>query len=339
MARFEPVKSDCMSSQQDCFYCIVALKWVSALKSSATVMKATAATTHTDLLIKRGILSILISLFIVCSLHAQDELTPAIPDSLEWRSETVTDGILWKQYSGDLIFDSKQNINLIEIDLMVADVRLRVVYDSDTLQQTSNFARKNDALAALNGTFYNRSDGEPIVFLKIDSKIIYDGQPARDLYIENGALAFDGDSNPAILQRPAEGWKTVPYETVLSAGPLLIHDGQIQAFYRDPFNQNRHPRTAVGLTNDGRLYLVTIDGRSFQAYGMTIPELARFLSDLGMEDALNLDGGGSTSMWIDLAALSGIVNNPSDNLKFDHEGERKISNALLIIRNSSEATH
>jgi exopolysaccharide biosynthesis protein len=65
---------------------------------------------------------------------------------------------------------------------------------------------------------------------------------------------------------------------------------------------------------------------------MTIRELAEFLKQLGAVRALNLDGGGSTTMWIDTTSRTGVVNYPSDNLEFDHAGERPISNALLIIQ-------
>ena len=63
---------------------------------------------------------------------------------------------------------------------------------------------------------------------------------------------------------------------------------------------------------------------------MTIPELAQFFFELGADSALNLDGGGSTAMWIHNGI--GVVNYPSDNLEFDHNGERPVSNALLIVR-------
>ena len=79
--------------------------------------------------------------------------------------------------------------------------------------------------------------------------------------------------------------------------------------------------------------MAVVDGRSFQSYGMTIPELTQFLQELGAVDALNLDGGGSASMWVRDKKMDGIVNYPSDNFEFDHEGERGVSNALLLISN------
>lgn len=85
----------------------------------------------------------------------------------------------------------------------------------------------------------------------------------------------------------------------------------------------RAPRTALGITHDDRLLLITVDGRNWEhSVGMTLLELARFLCRLGCREALNLDGGGSTVMYVspercDGAAIipgapAGIVNRPSD---------------------------
>ena len=99
------------------------------------------------------------------------------------------------------------------------------------------------------------------------------------------------------------------------------------------FAEERHPRTAVGYTQNGQvLFLVVVDGRQPGfSVGMTLEELAHFmrmrLADFSQAQenayqALNLDGGGSTTM-----ALKGeVVNSPSDQT-----GERPVANALLVV--------
>jgi exopolysaccharide biosynthesis protein len=72
---------------------------------------------------------------------------------------------------------------------------------------------------------------------------------------------------------------------------------------------------------------ITIDGRSKQAKGMCLYELQKYLSDLGCTDAINLDGGGSTTMW---TINKGVVNSPSDK-----SGERPVANALIILKSDS----
>ncbi len=113
---------------------------------------------------------------------------------------------------------------------------------------------------------------------------------------------------------------------IIGGGPRLVANGQFAAAEAESFNadfrRQRHPRTAIGIRRDGRLVLLTVDGRQpKQSVGMTIEELATLMLELECRDALNLDGGGSTTMVIG----SKVVNNPSDQA-----GERPVSDALLV---------
>ena len=86
----------------------------------------------------------------------------------------------------------------------------------------------------------------------------------------------------------------------------------------------RHPRSAVGISRDGRtLWLVVVDGRSDRSVGMTLVELGDAMRTLGVWDALNFDGGGSTTLVID----GRVVNMPTDA-----SGERAVGNALLVLQ-------
>ena len=105
---------------------------------------------------------------------------------------------------------------------------------------------------------------------------------------------------------------------------LLLKDGKVPPLGED---KARHPRTAAGLAGN-TLLLVVIDGRARESAGVTFAELATLLKDLGCTDAVNLDGGGSSTMW---TRHHGVVNHPSDNRKFDHAGERPVHNALYLI--------
>jgi exopolysaccharide biosynthesis protein len=108
---------------------------------------------------------------------------------------------------------------------------------------------------------------------------------------------------------------------------LLIRDGRdvedwtIEAFNKG-FAEGRHPRTMIGTAQDGGIWLVTVDGRQPQlSVGMTLLELRALAHRLGLVNALNLDGGGSTTMWVQ----GQVVNSPSDAT-----GPRKVSDALLV---------
>lgn len=92
------------------------------------------------------------------------------------------------------------------------------------------------------------------------------------------------------------------------------------------FYDKRHPRAAVGTDEDGNIYYVVIDGRfKGKADGASIYETAYICKMLGMTQAINLDGGGSTTLW---SEQTGVLNHPHDNRKWDHDGERAVPNLI-----------
>ena len=91
-----------------------------------------------------------------------------------------------------------------------------------------------------------------------------------------------------------------------------------------------HPRTALGVATDGTVMLLTVDGRTSAGDGITTPSLADLMLDLGAVDAINLDGGGSTTMWVENCWLNGVVNFPSDNGSADHDGGRTVASGLYL---------
>ena len=111
---------------------------------------------------------------------------------------------------------------------------------------------------------------------------------------------------------------------VLGGNPVLISNGNFQTqdlIGTDPFSQ-RQPRTAVGLTADGKMLLVVVDGRqSGYSAGMTLGELAELMNSLGARSAFNLDGGGSSAMFVN----GQRVNRPSDGY------ERGVGSALVVL--------
>jgi hypothetical protein len=117
-------------------------------------------------------------------------------------------------------------------------------------------------------------------------------------------------------------------EFIIGGGPRLVKGGRPAAstdpgIYPEGFAAARHPRTAAGVRTDGRILLVTVDGRQPElSVGMTIAELTALLIELGAVEAINMDGGGSTAMVV----RNRIVNSPSDIT-----GERAVGDALLVF--------
>ena len=116
-------------------------------------------------------------------------------------------------------------------------------------------------------------------------------------------------------------------EDVVAGVPQLIKNGKIDITWEQEkssraFVETRHPRTAVAKLKDGKFLMITVDGRQpGVSVGMNLNELAEYLLELGAVDAMNFDGGGSATMFLD----GKVVNQPSDK-----EGERKVSDAILV---------
>jgi hypothetical protein len=111
---------------------------------------------------------------------------------------------------------------------------------------------------------------------------------------------------------------------VVGGMPLLVKNGVNVAKSCSSYFCSRNPRTGIGTTADGHILLVTVDGRNpGVSVGMTLIGFADYMKSLGAVYAVNLDGGGSTTMWV---AGQGIVNKPCDST-----GERPVTNAVLVL--------
>jgi hypothetical protein len=108
-------------------------------------------------------------------------------------------------------------------------------------------------------------------------------------------------------------------KTAIGGGPMLVHGGKAATFGG---SQPRHPRTALGW-NDKFFFLLVVDGRqSNLSVGMSLPELAAYLVKLGCTEAMNLDGGGSSTIWV----RGQVMNSPC------YGSERAMANALVLVQ-------
>jgi hypothetical protein len=151
-------------------------------------------------------------------------------------------------------------------------------------------------------------------------------------WVRDGALvALDapvpnqpGKPGPAPDAAQGRAW---PAEELLGAGPMLVVGGSVRNTEAEECFQGvgrgaRHPRTAAGWCKDGRLLLLVVDGRSAGSRGATLEEAAGLFVEFGAEEALNFDGGGSTTLWVG----GEVVNAPSDKT-----GERPVASILALV--------
>ncbi|HEV7765064.1 MAG TPA: phosphodiester glycosidase family protein [Thermoanaerobaculia bacterium] len=228
----------------------------------------------------------------------------------EWR--TVAPGIEYQRITRGTI-----DAHVARIDLRNAKLRVVASEASDRGLTVSEFAKKNDAIIAINADYFDEqmrpiglSAGACGVWTegrKVGRKQGLVGVGRRRAEIQQNTMKKRRWMSGAV-----SGWP------LLNKGcaPLTTLPGS------DHFTRAPHPRTAVGLSKNGRtMYLVVADGRREGVPGMTLPELAEFMDELGACVAMNLDGGGSSAFWLE----DEVVNRVSDGT------ERKVGNHIAVI--------
>lgn len=136
-------------------------------------------------------------------------------------------------------------------------------------------------------------------------KVLAEGDSVR---ITHGLL----QGQNAIYEQPA-------LVEFIGGSKVFLHDGEIDGNWPE-----RHPRSALGFNSDTtKVFLFTVDGRQESSVGMSLTEMAEVMKYFGAHYAINLDGGGSTT----LVANNRVLNSPSDPT-----GQRKVSNAVLLVQ-------
>ncbi len=272
--------------------------------------------------------NLFLSFFCVCaafSIKAQNADSIAFCGQV-WKEQIVKKGIVWKQAHFPSLFGGEQEINLIEINLKRHLKKLRLAGVSQGTKLTSTFAQENNAAVAINGGFFNTKTGGAHDFIKIDGDLI--NVSSNDHPRSNAYLVFNRQVIQ-IIPQTKDSLNETTLQNVLLSGPLLLKNGHRMNIIHDKFNRNKHPRSAIAL-KDHTLILLTVDGRNKKSHGVNLLELSNLLAWYNCDDAMNLDGGGSTALYIKDQPYNGIVNYPSDNKTFDHRGERPVANIIYI---------
>jgi exopolysaccharide biosynthesis protein len=231
----------------------------------------------------------------------------------------------------DSLFDSHQSISLLTLPKdSLRQYKIEFSYADSALAKTSVLAERSNALAAINGGFFDMEHGGSVSYFELHDSVINRTRSAQAKWAKpdrliNGAIILTKDSDIEIEPvEPDSFYEQSKVERgVLVVGPLLVRNSHRARLPDVPFTRDNHPRSCLGITRDAVVF-IAIDGRSENAGGMSLYEAQRYLLDLGCIDAINLDGGGSTTLW---TRTRGVINHPSDPT-----GERPVANALLILR-------
>lgn len=239
------------------------------------------------------------------------------------------------------LFDSPQTISVI----CYSPKRFTsTIVLPEALTPLSKTATAQSADFGINAGYWNVKIDLPSTFLQLGGKQI---AVTADFEKERVDGVVCVTKKGIIIDHCKAGEESVyaaKYDNILASGPVLIdegesidHEGYTKSMVEAKHGKDigayytyirRHPRTAIGTDKKGNIYLVVVDGRSKgNAAGVTIAELTKVCEWLGLTDAINLDGGSSSTMW---SKDEGVINFPCRNKKFDHEGERRISSIIAV---------
>ena len=251
--------------------------------------------------------------------------------TVETATSIVEGGTVIGQYS-----DSKTSITLkqyreYDSNIYVADVTVSDASDLKTAlanntygrnitDTTSDMAANNNAVLAINGDYYGARQSGYVIR---NGKLYRDTSGNRDALViqKNGEFKFVLESETSASELLQDGALQV-----FSFGPVLLNNGEISVGENDEVSMAMasNPRTAIGYLGNNHYVFVVSDGRTSESAGLSLYELASFMKELGVKDAYNLDGGGSSTMVF----KGEIINNPTTSGRSGEE--RAVSDIVYI---------
>lgn len=239
----------------------------------------------------------------------------------------------------------------IGVDVVVSD-------DTDRRETVASFVQDLSACAGVNGGYFRMGEDPAthVGLLEVDDALVAPATDrlGRDSVVfptARAALGLDAQERPEIrwavtrggavfrleappANRPGHPADSTafsaldPWEMVdaLGAGPMILQDGEVrvtsdaEVFFGTSIPEV-HPRTAAGVTEDGALILMVVDGRQPESRGVSLDELARLMREVGAVDALNLDGGGSSTLVVG----GTLVNRPAGDTF-----QREVMSAIVL---------
>jgi len=246
----------------------------------------------------------------------------------------------------------------VEEHLPGIETRVVVSDDVDVRETVSEFADRLKAPVVINGGYF-RMDLNParhVGILRVDGELIHSATASvlrgeQRFYLHRAALGIDSSGAMSVEWVSSQGDTVYKWEApinnlpgkpgsqidtsfrqiwmprdILGAGPQLIRDGEVlipvneEVFFGTSIPEV-HPRTAAGITRDGDLILLLVDGRQLISRGVDLEELAMILYDLGCHEAINLDGGGSSALVVN----GTLLNRPAGSTT-----EREVMSAIAV---------
>ena len=238
------------------------------------------------------------------------------------------------------IFDSPQTISVIKFS--PEKFSLKVVQPEE-VTPASEVGEEHKGDFVINACYWAMTTGVPTTFVKSEGTVKSKTHPAAIPRV-NGLMLMHNNGIEIVRSYDAPYYSGLVEncDNIIACGPILLDDGEVVDYSyildseerkmvrQHKFFLNRHPRSAIGCNAQGEIFMVVADGRfEDRAEGLSIEELTKVCRWLGMVEAMNLDGGGSSTLW---CKKYGVINHPCDNRKFDNEGERSVSSCLVATK-------
>ncbi len=225
-----------------------------------------------------------------------------------------------------------KEIHAVVVDLTRPEIRVRATKAAEKGKTVSSFASLVGAAAAVNGDFFSLDGNFTPTGLAIGAGTKWHDDTSSQKFIAcTAAPATCTVETTNTVTTVDAAWKSaVGGKNALVKNGVVVQTAALDTSCGE-FCTTAHPRTAAGVSADGHtLFLVVVEGRQDPVFGMSTNKLAQLMLSLGCDDAINLDGGGSSAMVVDGARVSGRPDN--------EPAERAVGNHLAVIWDESLAT-
>lgn len=273
--------------------------------------------------------------------------------------ETISPGLTYYTFNGyDDVSQTQQMVYVLELDLNNTDYYVDFAYTAqgDSLSSVMN---KRNGIAGINAAYEAEA-----VYLKVNGQLISDVdlEPGHLRFWKHDGVIFGEGRKIGIVYGGSDRENSINFynemkvKNIFASSPMLIDNNEpvgetfvpsyytltdLSKFEAEDYRRHqgvRHPRTVFALTDDNDLLLIVIDGRRpGKAEGMNAREVTKFIrKHFAPRWALNMDGGGSSTMCIKGRGDSktNVVNFPTDNGKEDHYGQRRVGTHIVIKKNN-----
>jgi exopolysaccharide biosynthesis protein len=241
-----------------------------------------------------------------------------------WQEVSLDAGLTYRHLSSR---DGPWGVQTVDVLVVDPAVRELAPIPHDGCETVSEVLEEHSALVGINAGFFDGACNS-------EDMVRWDGvtYSTNTLSSTQPTFVWDDGEAPEIVWLDA-GEDHNAHQNGLGSYPSLVVGGAVDIApdTGSSFFVDENPRTAVGVDAAGRVLLVSVDGRSETADGFTMVELANAMIDLGAVEALNLDGGGSTTAVVPGCSVNGVVNHPSDGGGEDHEGSRSVADGLYVF--------